>query len=1398
MNRHSKDRPLPRRLLLLALTASLVAPQLALAASVALATAPLATSTTSTVKPNILFVLDNSGSMDWDHMPDDDGDAGSAVTFNFGYYGLRSSQCNQVYYNPAITYQPPIQSGGTSYPDSSFTGAWTNGFNTGSGTLNLNTSFKASLSTGADSTGQPAYYYAYSGTQDTPQEKNYHSTTNTFFSECSSAQNASPGKDVFNKRRLSTTETTTITVSGSTSTSVNSIKVNGVELMSGASTASTNSSTVATNIAAKITLNGFSASVSSNVVTITGPTSAANYTPVITCSVMPCGMTLATEIFPDTDAAKLTNFANWYSYYRTRLLMMKTAAGHAFSSLTGSYRVGMMKISQTSPVVNMNTFETTHRDTWYSTLYNMSTSGSTPLRRSLSDAGRYFAGKLAVTDPVQYSCQQNFAILSTDGYWNTGDGYQLDGSTAVGNQDGTVDRPMYDGSQSGTTVTITYTRNSYSSTSSGCSSGKKKLKTQPEKGSCSVSVTTVTGNESCNPSSWSNNGSATTSGSCVNSVSLPSPNPSAKVKESAVETPGSTGGSSNNLADIAMYYYQTDLRTSTLNNCTGALGAGTDVCTNNVFIGGNDNNTQQHMTTFTLGLGASGWMNYSSSYLTDTSGDYNSVKLGSTASATVCTWQASGTVCNWPLPGMDGSSNGYIANIDDLWHAAVNGRGAYFSATDPSSLSAGLSNALAGINSRKGAAAAAATSTLNPVPGNNYAFVASYTTMAWKGNLEGRGINTDTGDVNKNAIWCVENVAPDVCSSPGTLTVDTSGNTTALFCDTPNSVICPDGKLLDGGICRVPMASACTGTMNSKVLDVSDTRTIKTANGTGTALVDFTHANLTGTQQTYFGASTIGALSQWSSFTGTQQVAAAGDNLVNYLRGQYGFEDRSSNVVDNRLYRFREAVLGDALESQPAFIGPPVFSYPYPGYSDFRTSQASRAGTVYMGTNDGMMHAFNAATGAERWAYVPSIVMPNLWKLADINYATLHTNYANGSPVTSDICAANCTDAATAVWKTILVAGLNGGGRGYFALDISNPDAPELLWELTTSTGIGKVKDDDIGYGFGHPIITRKNDGTWVVLISSGHNNTGPGNGKGYLYVLNAGTGAIISKISTGVGNTTTPSGLAHIVGWNNEPAGNLAGYVYGGDLQGNLWRFDINSSVTATVAEGEIGTGDVMKFASLFSNTTGTLPQPITSSPVLGKIAGKRVVFVGTGKYLETSDLTTTQVQSIYAIKDDDATATLVNPRNSLVNQSLYNNPDGTATRLSGNAAVNFYTRRGWFVDLPDSGERVGINSRLEQGTLIVPTIVPSNTVCSPGGYSWLNYLDYKTGGAINTTTGLSGTKYDSTIVGVNIYYIDGQPKVGVVTSTNPTPELDTNVAFPGAAAGFTGKRVIWRELIP
>lgn len=1487
----------PRKLLSFVLVGSLLASSQAEAAGVALATAPLATSTTSTVKPNVMFILDDSGSMNWDFLPDyvssgyckttagtytmaccslngtGDGNGQGANATSDSCFGgdvttavpkstyrghppYLSSGFNGVMYNPAIRYEPPVLYNAdgtintTTYPSQT---TWTSVKNDGYGvqsttTINLTTNYpdqewctdntfadclrndnyilpgvvnsktyntyRATTGTGVGSvaTGQPdaptvaartfgPHYYTINPGEfcDSESLKNCQVTATATFRFpasvrwCNSAAAASASTPAagtcqglnsatFNHARYPTRFFTAgtagspavpaVPASPGTAPSNGTIRITGVNrdrnisfqcgtTFIGRSSAfrSLNSGTASArldDLFSRIngsTVNGYTMTcaragspttsmtcsvaapvgpsacsggftIDSDVSTSinTGPVGGTNanpgspFIPAVPASPAAYfGSFTRVDIVPSrttypkaasrTDCAgatcsyneEMTNFANWWAYYHTRMQNMKSAVSRSFKALDDRFRVGFVTINERNPVnsstfLGVNTFELAHKRNWYTTMLATKTPFSTALRGSLSMVGRYFGNKLSgQTDPIQHSCQQNFAFLSTDGYWNDSStaAIKLDGSAMTNQDGGTTARPL----REGTTATA------------------------------------------------------------------------------------------NSLADVAKYYYDTDLRTSALGNCTGATStafpAGNpDVCENNVFISETDKNTKQHMTTFTVGLGIDGTLNYTSDYLTATSGDFFNLKNGF-GTPTV----------NWPDP----IANSQGERIDDLWHAAVNGNGLYFSARNPDQIIDGFKTALSSITKKLGAAAAAATSTLNPVAGNNFAYVASYTTNVWKGNLESRSINTVTGVVSETATWCVENVPAQSCPSPGTVVADTSGSSTIFNCVVTGATAgsCTAPGVFDSGTstCKTEISNACTGTMASKVAAVTDTRNIYTANASGSALVPF-DAAYAAANPTPFSAARISTLSQWATLSPAQQTAATGVNLVNYLRGQSGFEDRVVNAAANRLYRAREATLGDALESQPAFISKPIFSYPYPGYSTFKSTQASRPGTVYMGTNDGMMHAFAADTGAERWAYIPSMVIPNLWKLADINYA--HVNYVNGSPITTDICTANCTNNATAVWKTILVGGLSGGGRGYYALDITDPVTPSLLWEFTPA------QDSDLGYSFGLPVVTRKADGTWVVIVTSGYdngtqsadlavNNTPVGTGRGYLYVLNASTGAIISKISTGVGSATTPSGLAKFAVYNDDPSGNLAGYAYGGDLFGNLWRFDINATTSAT-----LGTGSVMKFAELKA-PDGTA-QPITTSPVLAKILEKRVILVGTGKYLETSDLTNTQIQTQYAIKDDDATTTLVNPRASLVQQTL-TNAAGVATRNGSNNPVNFGTGRGWYVDFPDSKERVNIDSRLIEGTLILPTIVPSNTVCTPGGFGWLNFLNFETGGAIDAT-GKAGAKYDSTIVGVNVIFIGGKPIVETVTSTNPTPEKDPNVLFRASNSQFVGKRVLWREM--
>jgi type IV pilus assembly protein PilY1 len=1095
-----------------------------------ISTTPLASSSVSVVKPNVMFILDDSGSMAWDYLPD-------AANFDSGTYGEKSNHCNGMYFDPDVTYKPPVNADGTSFPDATFTDAVPDGYR-------APTSGYRGSNNPANLNNSVYYLYSYTGSGKTTKLDFTYSnsrviTSTDFYREC----NSDVGHGLGNGRFTRFTVTTS------------------------------------------------------------------------------------------SSAALQKNFANWYSYYRTRILAMKTSAGLAFQSVGDNYRVGYTTHSYTGTNSNNDEFQkiddftfaadgTGQKNIWYSKVYGASASGGTPLRSALSKVGRMYAGKLltGADDPVQYSCQQNFAILATDGYWNGDDGYKVDGSTAVGDQDG----------------------------ASGV---------------------------------------------------LP-PYKDAKKK-------------SDTLADVAYYYYQTDLRPA---GSTGALG--TDVATNNVPGSGDDKQIQQHMTTFTLGLGVKGTLTYPDAY--------TGILQGTTP---------------WPAPVADTQTA-----IDDLWHAAVNGRGSYFSAQDPISLVSGLSKALAGVSARTGAAAAAATSNLQPVAGDNFLFLALYRTVKWDGDLQAKTINPTTGAIS-DTIWSAQTQ------------------------------------------------------LDTKVSTTSDTRTIYTFDsGTGTQLKSFTWDSLTATEKAYFQKTcTNSLLSQCPDLTTAQQTAIdGGQSLVSFVRGQTGNEDQTGN--DDRLYRDRDHVLGDIVSAQPVYVRASTFSYLDTNYATFvNTIQKNRRAMVYVAANDGMLHAFDASTGtsagSEQWAYIPPMVMPKLYKLADKNYASKHEYYVDGSPSVGDICPNAPTTTCTASqWKTILVGGLNAGGKGYYALDITDPLNPKALWNYTVAD------DADMGLSFGNPIITKRSDGTWVVVFTSGYNNTG-GDGKGHLYVLNANTGERLLKLDTTAGSSGSPSGLAKISGWVDAPAvDNTVKRFYGGDLLGNVWRFDTDDRIAPS--------GNEATLLAELGNVSPAGVQPVTVKPLLSEIAANGafypLVVIGTGRYLGDTDRADTSIQSVYALKDTLASTGLGQVRSlpNIVKQTLTTNSD-LITRTTSTTPVDWSAKAGWYLDLnPDNespGERVNVDMQQQQGLLTVVGNVPEQNACTIGGYAWLYFFDYRTGQfSPNATNQIAGNRLSNNalVAGINTIKLENGKTVTIVTDTSGNiPPPIANPPPPGGGNGEP-RRVSWQEL--
>lgn len=839
------------------------------------------------------------------------------------------------------------------------------------------------------------------------------------------------------------------------------------------------------------------------------------------------------------------------------------------------------------------------------------------------------------------------------------------------------------------------------------------------------------------------------------------------------------GPTSDTLADVAQYYYMTDLRTPALGNCT--VGSGENVCTNNVLPSGDSRADWQHMTTYTLGLGASGLMQYNKNYMksevcesgvcrpkTVLDDDFYAIRFGSTAdtSTGVCSWQTRGT-CNWPKPVSNTQTN-----IDDLWHAAVNGRGTYFSASDPESLAASISSALASIGEKPGALAAVSVASANLVAGENAIFESSFRAGEWSGDLAKRTINGTTGEISSATAtgnWSAQALLDARSASGRTIYTYNPGGKTGGASDPVNN------------------------------------------------LKYFTWLNLSAGEQDYFQKPHIAGLSQFCGtgaycLSSTTQTAASGEPLLEFIRGVRTNEGAKENT--GTYYRQRTHVLGDIVNSEAQYVKAPPWNYADFGYAAFKTAQASRTAMVYVGANDGMLHAFNAADGSEAWAYVPKLLMPNLYRLADKSYSStspvMHRFFVDGSPVMGDICTANCSaptppSSTTATWKTILVGGFNNGGRGYYALDITDPSAPQALWEFS---------DDNLGYSYGNPVVTKLKDGTWVVMFASGYNNASPGDGQGRLFILNANTGAVIRTIATGVGSTSTPSGLSKITAWANFPdSNNTAQRVYGGDLQGNLWRFDVNGDIPSPAVPPSLPVYDAQRLATL--KDSGGVVQPITTRVELGKVKNYPVVFVGTGQLLGTDDLSTSQTQSLYAIKDRLIDADYGSPRpltppqtspvpGSFVAQTLTTGTcaagsslctEGTPILTSSNNPVDLDSDDGWYFDFVGTRERVNVDPKLVLGTLAVNTNAPQSGSCVPVGIGYSYFFDYRTGGSVDGTEGVVGVKLGDFLVTAPapIRFPDGTIKE--LTRTDfPSTKLGP---LPVSPSAMPTRRISWRELV-
>lgn len=553
----------------------------------------------------------------------------------------------------------------------------------------------------------------------------------------------------------------------------------------------------------------------------------------------------------------------------------------------------------------------------------------------------------------------------------------------------------------------------------------------------------------------------------------------------------------------------------------------------------------------------------------------------------------------------------------------------------------------------------------------------------------------------------------------------------------------------------------------------------------------------------------------WSSLSTEQKgqlsrlqgAAGNGDTIgqkrLNYLRG-----DRSNELTPTLIqaaslpadsaskFRYRNPtatteppLLGDIVNSNLVYVGAPgAAGYLDDTYKAFAASSVGRTKMLYVGANDGMLHAFDAETGVEKFAYVPSMVFPSLSQLTRLDYS--HRFYVDGPLVVKE---AQFGSGQTSRWATVLAGTLGGGGRGVFLLDVTNPnaidadnDASRLIkWEFS------EKDDPDMGYVYGRPVIAKMANGKWAMIVSGGYNNRESDNSSGnatlFILFLDGPTGnnrtwtlgTDYIKLTSGTGDYINPNGFgAPLAVTAPDAAGTpplATQYIYAGDLNGMLWRFDVRGT---TLHNWTLATS---RKALFNAKTSGNSPesQPITAAPVATVGPGSKGIFLifGTGKSIEPADMAplpggSYRQQSLYGVWDKlDPNAQTPIQRDKLMKQELLTGLNRTETR-TGNIQDTFEglsayqpnydidnrpnppatsaydaiapgatspgtttpPQLGWVFDLPDSassGERMVSAPRLLSFQAVsLPTQAPAVTACTSGGKSWDNILNIYTGG--------------------------------------------------------------------
>jgi type IV pilus assembly protein PilY1 len=758
-----------------------------------------------------------------------------------------------------------------------------------------------------------------------------------------------------------------------------------------------------------------------------------------------------------------------------------------------------------------------------------------------------------------------------------------------------------------------------------------------------------------------------------------------------------------------------------------------------------DDNNRQHMVTFTVAFGVTG-------LLTDSDND------------------------GWPNPPL--AVNGNWGNpfnsdqekIDDLWHAAYNSRGVFVAAQTPQEVVESIQDALASIADRVGSSASVATNSGTLNAGSSL-FQARFDSADWSGQLLAFGINPDSS-VDPVPKWNAGNI----------LNTQNFNTGREIITFNPTADVIPGGAPEGQGVAfRWPASYTSPAGLTDLSADQIDDLLANAPYPASTAVAIEIAAN-----------------------------QAYGQAVTNYLRGQ------RSNEGLGYGFRTRNSVLGDIVNSDPRYVGAPAFRYPESvapkSYAAFRAAYGSRDPVVYVGANDGMLHGFAEEDGQELIAYVPSAVFKNIASLARPDYT--HRYFVDAGPNIVDAYLAGMNDPDSAVdglWRSVLVSGLGGGGQAVFALDVTDPGAFDeanasqlVLWEFDDSD------DADLGYTYGKPQIAKMANGRWAAIFGNGYNNTeADGNasstGRAVLYIVDLETGDLIRKLDTNTGSAATPNGMATptLIDYNGDLVVDI---IYGGDLLGNIWKFDV-SNVNPAQWDSDYKSGANPR--PLFTTEAN---QPITTQPQVAfhpdGLPGFMVYF-GTGKYLEVGDNDPLgQVtQAFYGVWDKNLNSLTVFDSSDLVVQTINNqyqesvdtdsdgvdDTDYLLRDLSDND-VDYETDMGWKINLSpiqvegalnanNFGERQISNAVVRDGRVIFTTLIPSQQPCDFGGSSFVMQVNYRDGGALNFPAfDLNG---DGIFDAADTNASGRMSDVGIVPTLSILSNSDSDVAFGSGSSG-------------